>query len=184
MFFCPTFRLDRKSGQTPLNKVVYYLRAYATEVSNSNLTPSSGVKTVNCLCLTFCFWLSICLSCMSCLSDILLRFWTTFVLITKLKSLSAFLSVCLSVFLSTCLPIFLTSCWHSEQLLFWQLSWKVFLSVGRFVCRSVCLSVGLNSFYFILFSNYVSPSSSFWLPCSPISPDVQGGRRTDRQKDR
>ena len=52
-------------------------------------------------------------------SDILFTFSTTFILITKLKSLSVLnlsvrLSVCLSVCLST---IFLTSSWHSEHLL-------------------------------------------------------------------
>ena len=54
------------------------------------------------------------------ISDILLTVWTTFVLITKLKSRSVFyLSVCLSVSLSFYVSIFLTSRWHSEQLLFW-----------------------------------------------------------------
>ena len=61
-------------------------------------------------------------------------FWTTFVLTAKLKSLSVFLSVC------PCLSIFLISCWLSEQLLFWQLSWKVFISF----CLS-CQSVFLTS---------------------------------------
>ena len=58
------------------------------------------------------------------LFDILLTFWTTFVLIPKLKSLSVCLSFYLSVCQSVCLSIFLTSCWHSEQLLFWHESWK------------------------------------------------------------
>ena len=38
-------------------------------------------------------------------SDILFTFLTTFVLITKLKSLSVFLSVCLSICQSVCLSV-------------------------------------------------------------------------------
>ena len=57
------------------------------------------------------------------LSDIQLSFRTSFVLMSKLKNISFFLSVFLSVCLSSCLSvslsIFLTSCWHSQQLLFW-----------------------------------------------------------------
>ena len=60
----------------------------------------------------------------------LLTFWKTFVLITKLKTLSVFLSVCLSVSLSVCLSvrlsaclsIFLTSCWHSEPVSYTHLT--------------------------------------------------------------
>ena len=78
-------------------------------------------------------------------SDILFTFSTTFILITKLKSLSVlYLSFCQSVSpsvrLSVC-SVFLTSSWHSEQLLFWWVSWKIFLSFFLFFCLSVCLAV-------------------------------------------
>ena len=49
-------------------------------------------------------------------SDILFTFLTTFVLITKLKSVSVFLSVFLSVCLSVCLSMFL-SFWHPVDIL-------------------------------------------------------------------
>ena len=95
-------------------------------------------------------------------SDILFTLSTTFILITKLKSLSVLNlsvrpSVCLSVCLYFCLStIFLTSSWHSEQLLFWWVSWKIFLSS---FCLSVCLSVCwpvFLSFWYPVVSVYLS----------------------------
>lgn len=74
-------------------------------------------------------------------SDILFTFWTTFVLITKLKSLLVFLSVCLSFYLSGMLLIF----WTTFVLMTIKLkSLYLFLSVFLSVCPSVFLYVCLS----------------------------------------
>ena len=98
-------------------------------------------------------------------SDIMFTFSTTFILITKLKSLSVLnLSVCQSVCLSVCLyfclsTIFLTSSWHSEHLLFWWVSWKIFLEDGgRLVRLDKHFLFGSSSTFTLNVSRF--PSSS------------------------
>ena len=115
------------------------------------------------------------------LSDTLLTFWTSFVLITKLKSLSVFyLSFCLSVNLSVCRPVFLSfwypvvSVYLSDILLTFLATFvlitklkslSVFylsfcLSVSLSVCLSACVSVFLTSCCLCL---------SFWHPVDILS---------------
>ena len=65
-------------------------------------------------------------------------------------ALYIFLSVCLSV----CLFRFLTSCWHSKLLLFWLLSWNVFLSYLSF-CISICVSACLSDILLTLWTTFV-----------------------------
>ena len=80
--------------------------------------------------------------------DILLTFWKTFVLITKLKSLSVFLSVCLSVRLSFYLSDILLTFWttfvlitklKSRFVFYLSFCLSVRLSVFQTVCRPVFL---------------------------------------------
>ena len=79
---------------------------------------SEKIQKSFCLSICLSVYLSVCLSvCRSVflcfyLSEIPLTFWTTFILITKLKSLSVlYLSFCQSVCLSVCPSMFL-SFWH------------------------------------------------------------------------
>ena len=86
-----------------------------------------GHNVILSLCHSVC--LAHCIS--SCLSDwlfdILWTLWTTFVLITKLKSLSVFLSVCLTVGLSFYLSDILLTFWTTFVLITKLKSWKIFL---------------------------------------------------------
>ena len=74
------------------------------------------------------------------------------------------LSVWRTVYLPACLTDFLTSCWHSEQLLFWQLSWKDFMSFYISVCLSIFLSLSsLSHLSPTCYLCYLSSCQTFYL---------------------